>query len=67
LDERKGHQVARILYSLKVAGTSRRLIDAQKAGIISNLNNTIQVLGNSGYWILDKLVKVAIQESGENR
>jgi predicted nucleic acid-binding protein len=67
LDERKGHQVARKLYSLKVTGTARRLIDAQKAGSISNLNNTIQVLGNSGYWIHYKLVKVAIQESGENR
>ncbi len=41
IDERKGRKIARLVYGLDVLGTARVLIEAQKAGLISNIQEPI--------------------------
>jgi predicted nucleic acid-binding protein len=67
MDERKGRRVAREIYGLKVTGTIRVLVEAKKAGLIENLEASIQEIRNSGYWIHDKIIQRALKESGADK
>jgi len=65
MDERKGRRIARDVYGLIVTGTIRLLINAKKAGLISNMTDVLQEIKSSGYWIHDKIVQAAVKEVGE--
>jgi len=65
MDERKGRRIAREIYGLTVTGTIRILIDAKKAGLISNLTVALQDMKSHGYWIHDKIIQAAINEVGD--
>jgi uncharacterized protein len=65
IDERKGRKIARDIFSLRVIGTTRVLVEAKKKGVLNNVGDTLTRLKESGYWIHDDIVRLALKEAGE--
>ena len=65
IDERKGRKIARDIFSLRVIGTTRVLVEAKKKGLLNNVGDTLTRLKESGYWIHDDIVRLALKEAGE--
>ncbi len=65
IDERKARKIARLVYGLKVIGTTRLLIESKRAGLIDNVEAVIHVMRQNGYWIHDNIVQFALRIAGE--
>ena len=65
IDERKARKIARTVYNLHVIGTLRILLDAKKHGLIERIKEVTLNMQNSGYWIHDSIVDLALKEAKE--
>jgi len=66
IDERKGRKIARDIFALKVIGTARILVEAKKKVILnSSVGESLARMKESGYWIHNDIVKLALKEAGE--
>lgn len=65
IDERKARKIARQVYNLQVIGTLRILLDAKKHGLIERIKEVALHMRNSGYWIHDSIVDLALKEANE--
>jgi predicted nucleic acid-binding protein len=65
IDERKARRIARTIYGLEVFGTVRVLLEAKKAGFISNVFEILNLMRANGYWIHDNIVEYALGKAGE--
>ncbi|MCI5157918.1 MAG: DUF3368 domain-containing protein [Candidatus Electrothrix sp. AUS1_2] len=65
IDERKGRQIAREIYNLRVIGSARILVEAKRLGHLDNVENCINAMRRHGYWLHEKIVSVILKEAGE--
>ena len=65
IDERKARKVARDIHGLQVIGTARILIEAKRAGLLSEITSSFDKLRQAGYWIHEQIVQEALREAGE--
>lgn len=65
VDERKARKVARDIYGLQVVGTARILIEAKRAGLLTEVASSFKKLRQEGYWIHDIIVEATLREVGE--
>lgn len=61
MDDRLGRKVAK-LKGLKVVGTVRILISAEKKGLISDLKTTLDMLKKQGFWLSDDIYEIALKD-----
>lgn len=64
IDETVGRRVAR-LNGLKLTGSIGILMRAKQAGLITNLDQSLQHMRKNGIWVSDKLINLALTKSGE--
>jgi predicted nucleic acid-binding protein len=67
IDERKARKVARNIHGLQVIGTARILIEAKRAGLLSEIASSFDKLRQAGYWIHERIIQEALREAGEAR
>ncbi len=65
IDERKGRKIAREIFSLKVIGTARILVEAKRKGIIDSVGDALNRMRDSGYRLHDNIIRYALKESKE--
>jgi predicted nucleic acid-binding protein len=65
IDERKGRKIAREIFSLKVIGTARILVEAKRKGIIDSVGDALNQMRDSGYRLHDNIIRYALKESKE--
>jgi predicted nucleic acid-binding protein len=65
MDERKAPRVARDVHGLQVIGTARILVEAKRAGLLSEIASSLVTLRQAGYWIHEAIVEAALREAGE--
>ena len=65
VDERKARKIARTIYGLHFIGSARVLVEAKRKGLLNNVGAALQSMRDSGYWIGDSIVDIALQQAGE--
>jgi len=65
IDERKARKIARTIYGLHVIGSARVIVEAKRHGLLNNVGVALQSMRDSGYWIGDSIVEIALQQAGE--
>lgn len=66
MDERKGRKIARNIYKLEVIGTARVLVEAKRAGLLSDIDKAFSDMKLSGYWIHERIIQAAMKELERN-
>jgi predicted nucleic acid-binding protein len=65
IDERKGRQIAREIYGLKVIGSARVLVEAKRQGYLDNVEKAITAMRQHGYWLHENIVTAILKKAGE--
>lgn len=65
IDERKARKIARDVYSLRVMGTARLLVDAKREGLVQNVGALLEEMRRNGYWLHDDIVAYARRAADE--
>ena len=65
IDEHKARRISRTIYELNCIGSVRVLVEAKKRGLLQNIGAEMQAMRDSGYWISDSIVAVALEQAGE--
>jgi predicted nucleic acid-binding protein len=65
MDEARGRRVARDIYGLQVIGTGRVLIEAKRAGLITQVEPLVSAMREFGYWLSDRIVAEILRQAGE--
>jgi uncharacterized protein len=65
IDESKARKIARTIYGLRVIGSARVLVEAQRHGMLDNVAAALQAMREYGYWLDDAIVQYALREAGE--
>jgi len=65
IDERKGRQIAREIYGLRVIGSARVLVEAKRQGHLDNVEEAITAMRRHGYWLHEDIVAVILKKAGE--
>jgi predicted nucleic acid-binding protein len=65
MDEIKGRKIARDIYKLHVIGTGRILVEAKRAGLISEVRPFLQRMRGNGFWLSDRIVAEIVHQAGE--
>ena len=65
LDEAKGRRIARDVYGLRVVGTGRVLVEAKRAGLVTEVKPLIAAMRANGYWLSDRIVTEILRQAGE--
>ncbi len=65
IDEFAGRRVASNVYTLKVAGTGRVLLEAKRRNLISKVRPALDEMRANGYWMTDKVVAAILTEATE--
>src|SRR3989337_159972 len=61
IDERKGRKIAREIFTLKVIGTARILVEAKRKGIIDCVGDALNRMRDSGYRLHDNIIRYALK------
>jgi len=65
VDERKARKIARTIYGIHVIGSARVLVEAKRHGLLDNVGVALRAMRDSGYWIGDSIVDLALRQAGE--
>lgn len=65
IDEKKGRNIARSVFRLRVIGTARILVEAKLKGLIPNVGKLLYKLTDLGYRIDEKIIRSILKEAGE--
>ena len=66
IDEKKARKIARIIYGLRMIGSSRIIAEAKKLGLIDRVGEELEKIKANGYWIHDDIINLAKRNSGES-
>lgn len=63
IDERKARKLARRVYGLQTIGTAGIMVQLKQRGLITDIGALFSQLREQNYWIDDKIVAWAVQET----
>lgn len=65
IDERRARRIAAQVYSLAVRGTAGILVEAKRAGFVTEIRPLLDGMARQGYYLSTRLIEFACQTVGE--